>query len=119
MSPVVVAILAVANFLLPLWLSGFLTGLAVAGVATYWVDSNLNINDRLGTKLLPSQICCSLYPSSHPSGPPTASHPSHIEIHEPPAVFQAWMNLLPPQFHPYDVDTYEVRQSQSLPLTCL
>ena len=77
------------------------------------------INDRLGTKLLSSQICCSLYPASHPSGPPTASHPSHIEIHEPPAVFQAWMNLLPPQFHPYDVDTYEVGQSQSLPLTCL
>ena len=42
MSPVVVAILAVANFLLPLWLSGFLTGLAVAGVATYWVGSNLD-----------------------------------------------------------------------------
>ena len=42
-SPVVVAILAVANFLLPLWLSGFLTGLAVAGVATYWVDLNLDI----------------------------------------------------------------------------
>ena len=41
-SPVVVAILAVANFLLPLWLSGFLTGLAVAGVATYWVDLNLD-----------------------------------------------------------------------------
>ena len=35
------AILAVANFLLPPWISGFLTGLAIAGVTTYWVCCNL------------------------------------------------------------------------------
>ena len=37
-----------------------------------------------------------------------------IEIHEAPAVFSAWMNLLPAQFQPYDVDTYEVRNTVSV-----
>ena len=97
-SPVLVACLAVANMLLPLWLSGFVTGLALAAVTTYWV-------------------CSFLQPvSSHedPESGKISSQSSHIEIHEPPAVFQAWMNLLPHQFQPYDVDTYEVRNTVSV-----
>ena len=94
-SPVIVAILAVANFLLPLWVSGFLTGLAIAGITTYW-------------------ICCNLYPTVTASRPPQPTPADKIEIHEAPAVFTAWMNLLPPQFQPYDVDTYEVRNTVSV-----
>ena len=94
-SPVIVAILAVANFLLPLWISGFLTGLAIAGVTTYWV-------------------CCNLYPTVTASQPPQPTPADQIEIHEAPAVFSAWMNLLPAQFQPYDVDTYEVRNTVSV-----
>ena len=95
-SPILVAILAVVNLLLSSWISGFLSGLVIAGVATYW-------------------ICCYLTPSVSYSSlvEPTAST-DKIEIHEPPSVFQAWMNLLPPQFQPYDVDTYEVKNTVSV-----
>ena len=98
-NPVLVAALAVANMLLPLWLSGFITGLALAAIITYWLCSYLNppasrldITARLASQAAPGQI----------------------EIHEPPPVFQAWMNLLPHQFQPYDVDTYEVRNTVSV-----
>ena len=92
----VVALLAVANVLLPLWLSGFITGLALAGITTYWVCSYLSPT------------------SSHENTEKQRTPPAQpIEIHEPPAVFQAWMNLLPHQFQPYDVDTYEVRNTVS------
>ena len=42
LNPVLVAALAVANMLLPLWLSGFITGLVLAALLTYWVCSYLN-----------------------------------------------------------------------------
>ena len=97
-NPVLVAALAVANMLLPLWFSGFITGLALAAVITYWVCSYLNpAASTENTTRLASRAA-----------------PGHIEIHEPPPVFQAWMNLLPHQFQPYDVDTYEVRNTVSV-----
>jgi len=94
-SPILVAILAVANLILPTYISGFLTGAGIAMVATYW-------------------LCCFLYPSVDTTSlsQPVKSEP--IEIHEAPAVFQTWMNLLPHQFQPYDVDTYEVRNTISV-----
>lgn len=96
-NPLLVCLLAVSNFLLPSWLAGFTTGLLVTALAAYW----------LVTYLHP--------PVSHSCTPVTASSP--IPVHEPPAQVQAWMNLLPHQFHPYDVDTYEVRNTVSVRVT--
>jgi len=96
-NPLLVCLLAVSNFLLPSWLAGFTTGLLLTALAAYW----------LVTYLHP--------PVSHSCTPVTASSP--IPVHEPPAQVQAWMNLLPHQFHPYDVDTYEVRNTVSVRVT--
>jgi len=96
-NPLLVCLLAVSNFILPSWLAGFTTGLLLTALAAYW----------LVTYLHP--------PVSHSCTPVTASSP--IPVHEPPAQVQAWMNLLPHQFHPYDVDTYEVRNTVSVRVT--
>jgi len=94
-SPILVAILAVANFILPTYISGFLTGAGIAMVATYW-------------------LCCFLYPSADSTNLSPPEKSESIEIHEAPAIFQSWMNLLPPQLHPYDIDTYDVRNTISV-----
>ena len=52
--------------MLPLWISGFITGLAIASVLTYW-------------------LCCFFYPSSSVTNPPQPSSSEPIEIHEAPA----------------------------------
>ena len=101
LNPLLVAALAVANMLLPLWLSGFITGLALAAVTTYWVCSYLNPPASSLEMTAQSRLA-------------SQAAPGHIEIHEPPPVFQAWMNLLPHQFQPYDVDAYEVRNTVSV-----
>eukprot|EP00092_Neocalanus_flemingeri_P015037 GFUD01016241.1.p1 GENE.GFUD01016241.1~~GFUD01016241.1.p1 ORF type:complete len:991 (+),score=217.81 GFUD01016241.1:98-3070(+) len=97
-SPILIVILAVVNMLLPLWISGFLTGLIISMILTYWVLSYINP------------------PVTYDQTPPVPIA-SPIEIHEPPALVEAWMNLLPHQFHPYEVDTYEVRNTVSVRIT--
>jgi len=97
-SPIVIVILAIINMLLPLWISGFLTGLTISMILTYWVLSYINP------------------PVTYDQTPPVPIT-SPIEVHEPPALVEAWMNLLPHQFHPYDVDTYEVRNTVSVRVT--
>jgi len=96
-NPFLVCLLAISNFILPSWLAGFTTGLLLTALAAYWLVSYLHP------------------PVSHSCTPVTASSP--IPVHEPPAQVQAWMNLLPHQFHPYDVDTYEVRNTVSVRVT--
>jgi len=97
-SPLVIVILAVVNMVLPMWISGFLTGLTISMILTYWVLSYINP------------------PVTYDQTPPVPIT-SPIEIHEPPVLVEAWMNLLPHQFHPYDVDTYEVRNTVSVRVT--
>jgi len=97
-NPLVIVILAVLNMILPLWISGFLTGLTISMILTYWVLSYINP------------------PVTYDQTPPVPIA-SPIEIHEPPALIEAWMNLLPHQFQPYDVDTYEVRNTVSVRIT--
>lgn len=97
-NPIVIVILAVINMVLPLWISGFLTGLTISMILTYWVLSYINP------------------PVTYDQTPPVPIA-SPIEIHEPPALIEAWMNLLPHQFQPYDVDTYEVRNTVSVRIT--
>jgi len=97
-SPILIVVVAVANMLLPLWISGFLTGLTISMILTYWVLSYINP------------------PVTYDQTPPVPIA-SPIEIHEPPALVEAWMNLLPHQFHPYEVDTYEVRNTVSVRIT--
>merc|ERR1719464_1808370 len=92
-NPLLVCLLAISNFLLPSWLAGFTTGLLLTALAAYW----------LVTYLHP--------PVSHSCTPVTASSP--IPVPEPPAQVQAWMNLLPHQFHPYDVDIHDVPELES------
>jgi len=97
-NPIVIVVLAVINMILPLWISGFVTGLIISMILTYWVLSYINP------------------PVTYDQTPPVPIA-SPIEIHEPPALVEAWMNLLPHQFHPYDVDTYEVRNTVSVRVT--
>jgi hypothetical protein len=97
LHPVLVCLLAVANLLLPAWLAGFLTGLGLTALAAYWLQAYLSP------------------PVTHDRTPAAAASP--IQVHEPHPQVEAWMNLLPHQFHPYDVDTYEVRHTVSVRVT--
>jgi len=100
--PILIAIVAVLNMVLPSWLGGFVSGLVISCLLTYWVISYL----------YPSPSS-SMTPDPHIRVPGAAS----IEIHEPAGQVQFWMNLLPPAFQPYDVDSYEVRNTVSVRVT--
>jgi len=97
---VILLFLAVINMTgtLPDWFRGFLTGVVLCLLFGAWFL----------TWLLPK---------------PTASPPrsfqslTSIPEHGQPVRVQAWMNLYPPKFHPYDVDTYEVRNTFSVRCT--
>ncbi|XP_023346164.1 testis-expressed protein 2 isoform X2 [Eurytemora carolleeae] len=99
-SPVVICILTIVNFtgLFPSWLSGFVTGLMVCGISLVW-------------------ILLKLYPSVSYSPSRRNTVSTHITVHEPPLPVEAWMNLLPQKFHPYDVDKYEVKNTISVKVT--
>lgn len=99
-NPVLVGIFIVVNFtgLFPSWLSGFLSGFIVATLLSIW-------------------LLLRLYPPISYSRTPRPVYAGQIAIHEPSPLVQAWMNLLPQQFHPYHVDTYEVKNTISVRVT--
>jgi len=100
-NPVIVLILAVINFtgLFPGWLSGFLTGLILCGILSITILLVLN----------PAVSYAPTRQENH--------KPAQIQVFEEPPLTQAWMNLLPQKFHPYDCETYQVKNTISVRVT--
>jgi len=97
---VIFLFLAVINMTgtLPDWSRGFLTGMVLSLLFGAW-------------------FLTWLLPKPDPSPPRSFQSLICIPEHGQPVRVQAWMNLYPPKFHPYDVDTYEVRNTFSVRCT--
>jgi len=101
LNPVTVLLLVVINFpgFLPFWLSGFLTGIILCAILCLTILLKLN----------PAV--------SYISAKDENSKPAQIQVFEEPPLTQAWMNLLPQKFHPYDCETYQVKNTISVRVT--
>lgn len=83
---------------LPDWSRGFITGTVLSLLFGAW-------------------FLTWLLPKPTPTPPRSFQSITCIPEHGQPVRVQAWMNLYPPKFHPYDVDTYEVRNTFSVRCT--
>lgn len=93
--------------LFPSWLSGFISGLMVTLIVVVWAL----------LKLYPAVSYASSTATSPSARKGSLPMPTSITVHEPPLPVTAWMNLLPSKWQPYNVDTYEVKNTTSVRVT--